>query len=103
MLIEITDNPMVALNHAIAVAMVNGPQAGLDLIRALDDDSRLAGHYRLDAVRGHLYQRLGDVERARAHFRAAAEGTSSIPERNYLELKLARLESEAKREQTGRH
>jgi RNA polymerase sigma factor (sigma-70 family) len=69
---RMTDNPMVTLNRAIAASMVHGPQAGLDLLKALDEDSRIAGHYRLDAVRGHLYERLGDAEHAIAHFRAAA-------------------------------
>src|SRR5258708_3067403 len=52
---RMSDNPMVALNHAIAVAMVNGPRAGLDLLDRLDADGRLAGHYRMDAVRAHLF------------------------------------------------
>ena len=88
---RMSDNPMVSLNRAIAAAMVHGPRAGLDQIEALDADSRVAGHYRLDAVRGHLHERLGDVERAIAHYRAAAERTMSIPERDYLTLKAARL------------
>ena len=87
----ISDNPMVALNHAIATAMVQGPAAGLELLDALDQDKRLAGHYRLDAVRGHLLERAGDRPRALAHYRAAAEGTASLPERNYLLAKAASL------------
>jgi RNA polymerase sigma factor (sigma-70 family) len=88
---RMSDNPMVSLNRAIAAAMVQGPSVGLELLRALDADPRLAGHYRLDAVRAHLYERAGDPERAIAHYRAAADGTASIPERNYLTLKAARL------------
>jgi RNA polymerase sigma factor (sigma-70 family) len=88
---EISDNPMIALNHAIAVAMVHGPAAGLDLLKALDHDARIAGHYRLDAVRGHLHERLNDHDRAIAHYRAAAERTTSIPERDYLTAKAVRL------------
>jgi len=88
---RMSDNPMVSLNRAIAAAMVQGPQAGLELLQALDADPRLAGHYRLDAVRGHLHERAGDPERAIAHYRAAAERTASIPERDYLTLKAARL------------
>jgi RNA polymerase sigma factor (sigma-70 family) len=88
---RMSDNPMVSLNRAIAAAMVHGPAAGLRQIKALDDDGRLRGHYRLDAVRGHLHERLGDAERAIAHYRAAAERTASIPERDYLTLKAARL------------
>ena len=86
-----SDNPMVTLNHAIAVAMVHGPPAGLELLKALDADGRLAGHYRLDAVRAHLLELAGDHEAALAHYRAAAGGTASIPERHYLTTQAARL------------
>jgi predicted RNA polymerase sigma factor len=89
---RISDNPMVALSLAIATAMVRGPAAGLELVAALDDDPRVRGHYRLDAVRGHLFEKAGDRLRAVAHFRAAAECTASIPERDYLLRKAARLE-----------
>jgi RNA polymerase sigma factor (sigma-70 family) len=87
---RISDNPMVALNHAIAAAMVQGPRAGLDMLKALDADARLAGHYRLDAVRAHLLEMAGDHDRAIVHYRAAADRTTSIPERNYLIAKAAR-------------
>jgi predicted RNA polymerase sigma factor len=87
----ISDNPMVALNHAIAAAMVHGPIAGLELLEALDRDRRLAGHYRLDSVRGHLLERAGDHAGALAHYRAAAEGTANLAERNYLLTRAARL------------
>jgi RNA polymerase sigma factor (sigma-70 family) len=85
------DNPMVALNHAIAASMVDGPAAGLALVTALDADARLHGHYRLDAVRAHLLERAGDSARAIDHYRAAAERTTSSPERNYLSARAARL------------
>ena len=83
-LMRMSDNPMTALNHAIATAMVHGPRAGLDLIDGLDKDDRIAGHYRLDAVRGHLFERAGDRVRAIEHYRRAADKTTSIPERRYL-------------------
>jgi predicted RNA polymerase sigma factor len=54
----------------------------------------VAGHYRLDAVRAHLLERAGDHERAITHYRTAAERTTSIPERNYLLTKAARLTAE---------
>jgi predicted RNA polymerase sigma factor len=88
---RMSDNPMVTLNHAIAAAMVHGASAGLDLLKVLDDDERLAGHYRLDAVRAHLFEMAGDHPAAIKHYRAAAERTTSIPERNYLMTKAARL------------
>ena len=90
---RMSDNPMVTLNHAIAAAMVHGPQAGLELLKPLDADERLAGHYRLDAVRAHLHEMAGDDQAAIAHYRAAAGRTASIPERNYLTTQAARLSS----------
>ena len=90
---RMSDNPMVKLNRAIAAAMVYGPRAGLERLEPLDADTRMAGHFRLDAVRGHFYEMAGDNERATAHYRAAADGTASIPERNYLLTKAARLAS----------
>jgi RNA polymerase sigma factor (sigma-70 family) len=88
---RMSDNPIVTLNHAIAAAMVHGPRAGLELLKALDADDRLAGHYRLHAVRAHLLEMAGDHRAAIVQYRAAAERTTSIPERNYLTTKAARL------------
>jgi RNA polymerase sigma factor (sigma-70 family) len=91
---RLSDNPMVVLNRAIAAAMVHGPVVGLELLAALDGDARVAGHYRLDAVRAHLHEMSGNHERALAHYRAAAERTMSIPERDYLIGKALRLSAE---------
>jgi len=91
LLMRMTDNPMVALSHAIAVAMAQGPAVGLALVNALDVDGKLAGHYRLDAVRGHLLELAGDRDAAIARYRTAADRTASIPERNYLIAQAARL------------
>jgi len=88
---RMSDNPMVTLNYAIAAAMVHGPATGLKLLEALDSDSRLAGHYRLDAVRAHLFEMAGDHQTAIAYYRAAARRTTSIPERDYLTTQVARL------------
>jgi RNA polymerase sigma factor (sigma-70 family) len=84
-------NPMVRLNHAVAVAMVDGPQAGLELLATLDGDERLAGHHRLDAVRAHLLEMAGDHAAARAGYRSAARRTTSLPEQRYLDARAARL------------
>jgi predicted RNA polymerase sigma factor len=70
---------------------------GVELLEALDTDARMSGHYRLDAVRAHLLEMAGDRERAIVHYRAAAERTASIPERNYLTAKAARLTPEPPR------
>jgi RNA polymerase sigma factor (sigma-70 family) len=84
---RIGPNPMVTLNHAVALAMVKGPQAGLELLDTLDADGHLAGHHRLDAVRAHLLELAGDHVQARAAYRAAARRTTSLPERRYLEAR----------------
>jgi RNA polymerase sigma factor (sigma-70 family) len=86
---RMTGNPMVSLNRAIAAAMAHGPATGLKLLDALDE--RLAGHYRLDAVRAHLLEMAGDTPAAITHYRAAASRTTSIPEQHYLSLQAARL------------
>jgi predicted RNA polymerase sigma factor len=92
-LTQMSDNPMVTLNHAIAAAMVHGPAKGLELLKPLDADERMAKHYRLDAVRGHLFEMSGDHAAAISHYQAAAERTKSTPERNYLTTKAAKLRS----------
>jgi RNA polymerase sigma factor (sigma-70 family) len=88
---RVAPSPVVTLNHAVAVAMVRGPRAGLDLLATLDGDDRLAGHHRLDAVRAHLLELAGDRAAAREHYRAAARATTSLPEQRYLESRAARL------------
>jgi RNA polymerase sigma factor (sigma-70 family) len=87
----ISDNPMIALNHAIATAMVEGPDAGLQLLQGLDADGRMKNHHRLDAVRAHLLEMAGDYQAAIAHYQTAAGRTTSIPERNYLMAQVGRL------------
>ena len=93
---RISPNPMVTLNHAVAVAMVKGPQAGLELLGPLDDDRRLAEHHRLDAVRAHLLEMAGDRAAARSSYRRAARRTTSLAERGYLEARANRLTSDAR-------
>jgi RNA polymerase sigma factor (sigma-70 family) len=88
---RISPNPMVTLNRAVAVAMVQGPQAGLELLDTLDGDKRVATHHRLEAVRAHLLEMSGDRAAARAGYRLAARRTTSLPERRYLEGRAARL------------
>lgn len=90
---RMSDNPMILLNHAIAVAMVHGPRQGLELLSALDSDARLAERHRLEAVRAHLLEMVGDHETAIAHYRIAAGRATSLPERNYLMMQAARLSS----------
>ena len=89
---RIAENPMVSLNRAIAVAMVEGAPAGLELLARLEREGQMAGHYRLDAVRGHLLEKSGDAAGAIASYTAAAGRTTSIPERDYLISQAAKLD-----------
>jgi RNA polymerase sigma factor (sigma-70 family) len=86
---QVTGNPMVALNRAIAAAMADGPRAGLALLDELKDG--LAGHHRLHATRAHLLEEAGDLRGAIAEYERAAELTKNLPERNYLTKRAARL------------
>jgi RNA polymerase sigma factor (sigma-70 family) len=88
---RVSPNPMVTLNHAVALAMVHGPQAGLELLTTLDADDRMAGHHRLHAVRAHLMEMAGDHAAARSCYQLAARRTTSLPERRYLETRADRL------------
>jgi predicted RNA polymerase sigma factor len=90
-LLRASANPVVELNHAVAVGMAHGPQAGLDLIGKLQNDSRLAEDYRLHTVRAHLQEMAGDVERARDSYMAAADRAPNVPRRRYLHARAARL------------
>jgi RNA polymerase sigma factor (sigma-70 family) len=91
LLARIAPNPMVALNQAVAIAMVEGPRAGLARLDDLADDDRIAGGHRLEAVRAHLLEMDGDAVGARTSYLAAALKTTSTPERRYLEMRAARV------------
>lgn len=81
---RVAPNPMATLNRALALAMVSGPDAALDLLASLDSDERVARHHRLYAMRGHLLQMAGSLPEARAAFEEAARRTASAPEKRYL-------------------
>jgi predicted RNA polymerase sigma factor len=82
---------MVTLNRIVAVAMVHGPEAGLDGLTTAETEPALAGHHRVAAVRAHLLDMAGDHEAAVTHYRLAAEHTDSVPEQRYLEARAAQL------------
>jgi RNA polymerase sigma factor (sigma-70 family) len=88
---SMTGNPMARLNRAVAAAMAQGPDAGLALLDGLDQ--RLGDHHRLHAVRAHLLEQAGDEAAAVAEFRAAADRTTNLRERQYLITQAARLAS----------
>ena len=88
---RIAPSPLVTLNRAVAVAMVEGPAAGLDALSALESDPRLATYHRLLAARAHLLEMSGDTAGAVANYRDAARRTTSLPERRYLTARALRL------------
>ena len=84
-------NPFTALNRAVAVAMVHGPDAGLEVLAMLAADKRMARHHRLLAARAHMRELAGDTDSAAADYLDAAGHATSLPERRYLALQAARL------------
>jgi predicted RNA polymerase sigma factor len=93
-LLQIADNPVVRLNHAVAVAMVHGPRRGLALVGELARDPRLADDHRLHSVRAHLLEMSGDAAAARAGYLAAAARATSLPVQRHLHGRAARLAGE---------
>jgi predicted RNA polymerase sigma factor len=71
--------------------MVNGPQAGLDVLATLEGDGPMAGHHRLAGLRAHFHELAGQREAAVADYRLAAQRATSLPERRYLESRATRL------------
>jgi RNA polymerase sigma factor (sigma-70 family) len=94
LLMQISDNPVVALNHAVAVAMARGARSGLDLLDALAGDERLAQDHRLYSVRAHLLEMSGDRPTARAAYLAAAQRATNLPQQRYLHSRAAQLTDE---------
>jgi len=78
------DNPVIKLNHAVAVGMARGPRAGLVLLDALAADPRIAADHRLLAVRAHLLEMAGQTTLARETYLAAARQATSLPQQRYL-------------------
>jgi RNA polymerase sigma factor (sigma-70 family) len=91
LLLRLADNPVVALNHAVAVAMARGAPAGLALLDQLDAEGTLVDDHRLYAVRAHLLEMTGEREAARAAYDAAARRTTNVPQQRYLSDRAARL------------
>ena len=86
--------PMVTLNRIVAVAMVDGPEAGLAELAAAESDPALAAHHRVAAVRAHLLELGGDRRAAGAEYRRAARLTLSRPEQRYLLSRAQRIEAD---------
>ena len=88
---RVAPNPMATLNRAVALAMVQGPAAGLAVLDTLSTDDRIAASHHLLSVRAHLLEMAGDHDAARAGYREAARRTTSEPERRHLLTRAARL------------
>jgi RNA polymerase sigma factor (sigma-70 family) len=91
-LVRLDDNPVVALNHAVAVSMVAGPRAGLELVQRLGTDSRVNADRRFYAVRGHLLEQAGEPVAALEAYRAAARVATNLQQQRYLNRQVARLQ-----------
>src|SRR5690606_35702574 len=85
MLLRVAPSPVAALSRSVAVAMRDGPAAGLALIEALLESGGLAGYYLAHAARADLHRRLGQTEAARAAYARALALTHQGPERRFLE------------------
>ncbi len=94
-LLGLGDNPVVRLNRAVAVAMDEGPRAGLDLLDELEADPRLADDHRLPAARAHLLESTGDHEAAYATYLRAVRRARSLPQQRYLIARAERLRDQS--------
>jgi RNA polymerase sigma-70 factor, ECF subfamily len=92
-LLRIHPTPVVELNHAVAVSMVDGPARALDLIDSLAARRAATDYHLLHAARGHLLQRLGRNHEARAAFVAAQAAAKLAPERRFLAARIAEIDA----------
>jgi RNA polymerase sigma factor (sigma-70 family) len=91
LLLQMSDNPMVALNHVVAVAMADGPAAGLQQLDSLAGEKQLAGDHRLYSVRAHLLEMMGDKDAAREAYRGAARLATNLAQQRFLNRQAAKL------------
>lgn len=92
-LLRLDNNPVAALNHAVAVSMDQGPQAGLELLRQLESDPRINADRRFHAVRAHLLEMTGNIAAARDAYEAAARQAANLQQQRYLHGQIARLDT----------
>jgi len=90
-LLRIHPSPVIELNHAVAVSMVDGPERALRLVDTIEKRGQLDGYHMLPAVRGDLLRRLGRREEAIAAYWRALQGADLEPERRFLTGRLAEL------------
>ena len=91
LLLAIDPSPVVSLNRAVAVAMADGPAAGLALVKSLARDRALADYHLLHAARADLLRRLGSKAEAIASYRRALDIVGNDSERRFLERRLREL------------
>lgn len=90
-LIRIQPSPVVELNRAVAVAMRDGPEAGLAHIDAVLEDGELANYYLAHSARADMYRRLGRTAEARSSYEKALALTQQEPERQFLQKRIREL------------
>ncbi|WP_197038485.1 RNA polymerase sigma factor [Herbidospora cretacea] len=100
-LLRIWPSPVVALNRAVAVAMVDGPEKALEEVDLLATDERLAGYHYLPAVRADLLRRLSRFGQAADAYRAAVALADNDAEREFLEIRLAEVVDSAEGRSSG--
>jgi RNA polymerase sigma-70 factor, ECF subfamily len=93
-LADMTGSPVVELNRAVAVAMADGPAAGLALLQRVEADGSLAGYYLLPATRADFLRRLGRNEEAASAYQEAAALAGTSPERRFLNARLAEVRTQ---------
>jgi RNA polymerase sigma factor (sigma-70 family) len=91
-LFQLDDNPVVALNHAVAISMVEGPRAGLELLHRLEDDPRISAGRRFHAVRAHLLEMDGDTAGALTAYQDALRRATNLQQQRYLNDQIVRLQ-----------
>jgi predicted RNA polymerase sigma factor len=94
-LVELDDSPVVALNRAIVVANIQGPEAGLNAVSAIEDLDKLEEYYLLHAALGEFEERLNHREAAAHHFRKAMELAALKSEKVFLAKRLEACERKA--------
>jgi RNA polymerase sigma-70 factor (ECF subfamily) len=100
-LLRLQPTPVIELNHAVAVSMVDGPARALDLIDSLAARGRVAQYHLLHAARGRLLQKLGRINEAREAYNAALSTTMLEPERRFLAARIAAIQGNGEARVSG--
>ena len=90
-LVRIQPSPVVELNRAVAIAMRDGPEAGLTHIDAVLEHGELANYYLAHSARADMYRRLGRTAEARSSYEKALKLTQQVPEQQFLQERIRQL------------